>query len=297
MASQQSPPNELFDESQSLLDESQTSPTATATPLTPLTPSSTQQNEDNRLSRSPQFEINDQWHVIAIRDRDAENDSNRAISVSPSTTASQPNIGNIQNRHSRSPLRESSDHIRVIARRNARRDAQNFSNRAIPDPSQMNANENLENENPYRVNGNDNASQSSSATSSQQRALDYSNLRYEQMSGARQSSKLLHCIDEKQLYVYRNCTKFLKQYDCYQRVKFGCPAKVFIQKSSEICFRKTSCANEHNHEHVNRLIDEMKLRSGIKSDIGTSASLAEHIGSVGGGNTRSIFQRNVVTFK
>lgn len=55
--------------------------------------------------------------------------------------------------------------------------------------------------------------------------LDMNNIRYEFMPGQRMNSKMLHTLDEHQLYKKKIVTKHDTQYECY-KIKNGCPAKV-----------------------------------------------------------------------
>lgn len=121
-------------------------------------------------------------------------------------------------------------------------------------------------------------------------SINYCNLRYELMSGKRINSKLLHTIDEHQLYVQKVKTKSTRQYDCYKKKDLGCEAKVFVNNSSAVCFRKINHGNEHNHSTLKKEINEIKMKTEIKTKCGDSATLAEHIGASGTGNVRGIFQ-------
>lgn len=125
--------------------------------------------------------------------------------------------------------------------------------------------------------------------------MNYSNLRYILMPGKRINSKLLNTINEEQLYVFRVSTKKQTQYDCWKKIDLGCKAKVFLDKSNDICFRNYKYEDQHNHAPVTSEINELKLKNEIKSKCGSASSLAAAIGATGNGNVRGIFQNVLAT--
>lgn len=89
-------------------------------------------------------------------------------------------------------------------------------------------------------------------------SLNYSNLRYEMIAGKRINSKVLHTIDEQQLYAYKVKTKDNVQYNCYKLKKMGCEAKVFTNVVSGVCFRKSNHTSAHNHATLRKEIADIK---------------------------------------
>lgn len=122
------------------------------------------------------------------------------------------------------------------------------------------------------------------------------NMRYEFMGGKRASSKLLHTLDEHQLYVLRNKYKSVHQYNCYEAT---CTARVYLEVHDENDVEKNVCHikskyTEHNHAAVQSTINEFKLVNAVKEKCGNSKSLAENIGTPGCGYIRGIFQNTLL---
>lgn len=117
-------------------------------------------------------------------------------------------------------------------------------------------------------------------------AVDYTNVRYEFSSGKLVESKMLHAIDEKQLYRYRITHKKLAQYNCYVK---SCSAKLYLDVVSHNCFRKATQSQSHNHG-PNDNIATMQLATTIKKRCRSAATAAR---SGGNGNVRRIFHNAI----
>lgn len=91
-------------------------------------------------------------------------------------------------------------------------------------------------------------------------------IRYAFISGQRINSKLLHALDENELYMCKVKSKNDTQYDCYYG-KRGCAAKVFIDNNSNECFRKFKHLEPHNHDSMQQEINEMQLKTVIKKNV------------------------------
>lgn len=91
--------------------------------------------------------------------------------------------------------------------------------------------------------------------------IDYSNLLHDFVSGKRVGSNLLRTIDENQIYRFKVKHKNVAQYDCYKN-KEGCRAKVYLNLTSKVCYRKSECS-AHNHGE-NDDIKKMLLVDTIK---------------------------------
>lgn len=109
------------------------------------------------------------------------------------------------------------------------------------------------------------------------------------------NSKLLHAMDEQQVYVVKVKGKKDTQYNCYKAKLSGCPAKLYIDKITTECFRKQTYNEPHSHGSMRQEIAEMQLKTKIKKNCGDAATLASHIGSSGSGNVRGIFQHCLAT--
>lgn len=117
----------------------------------------------------------------------------------------------------------------------------------------------------------------------------FRDIKYEFIAGHRLNSKLLHTMDEHQVYMKKVTTKKDIQYNCMKE-KSGCLAKVFICINTNECIRKQSQAQTHNHGSMRAEIAEMKLKNEIKTKCGNAVTLSQHIGASGSGNVRGIFQ-------
>lgn len=116
--------------------------------------------------------------------------------------------------------------------------------------------------------------------------VDYDNVRYEFMAGKLIDSKMLHAIDEQQLYRYRVTHKNLAQYNCYI---LGCNAKLYLDVVTQICFRKAKQSQPHNHG-PNDNIQSMQLSTTIKKRCRSAVAAAR---SGGNGNVRQIFHNAI----
>lgn len=112
--------------------------------------------------------------------------------------------------------------------------------------------------------------------------LDYTDLKCTLMPGKRETSKLLHVIDERQLYLFRIKTKCFSQYNCYVK---SCPAKVQISFETGKCSRKG--VDGHNHG-PNEEIESMKLKTAIKKRCRSVASATR-----GGGDVHAVFTETI----
>lgn len=119
------------------------------------------------------------------------------------------------------------------------------------------------------------------------RAVDYNDVRFEFMSGKLINSKLLHAIDEQQLYRYRITHKTLAQYNCYVTV---CSAKLYLDVTTQHCFRKEKQPQVHNHG-PNDNIELMQLNATIKKRCRSATSAVRSGG--GSGNIRQIFHNTL----
>lgn len=111
--------------------------------------------------------------------------------------------------------------------------------------------------------------------------VDFSNIRYEIIAGKRLYSKMLHAIDEQQMYRFRINHK--AQYNCNVN---KCPSKVYVDLTTHVCARKT-CYEPHNHG-PNDQIDKIQLNDSIKKRCRSAAVAARS-----GGNLREIFHNTV----
>lgn len=118
-----------------------------------------------------------------------------------------------------------------------------------------------------------------------QRVIDYDNVRYRFVAGKRINSKMLHAIDEQQMYRYRVTHKNIAQYNCYIDT---CKAKLYVDTVSGVCARKAK-HTPHNHG-PNDEIMSIQLVDSIKKRC-RSATVAAKTG--GAGNVRDIFHHTV----
>lgn len=126
----------------------------------------------------------------------------------------------------------------------------------------------------------------SAAEPSRRATVNYSDVRYEFMAGKIAKSKILHAIDEEQLYRYRVTHKSLSQYNCYIN---DCKAKLYVDTMTNICFRKPKQSEVHNHGPHDG-IEAMQLASTIKKRCRSAAAAAR---SGGNGNVRQIFHNAI----
>lgn len=117
----------------------------------------------------------------------------------------------------------------------------------------------------------------------------YRQIAYEFIPGQRLNSKLLHATEEHQIYSKKIATKKDVQYNCTKE-RSGCPAKLFIDISTNECVRKAKQAQPHNHGSMRVEIAEMMLKNEIRTKCGNAVTLSHHIGASGSGNVRGIFQ-------
>lgn len=113
--------------------------------------------------------------------------------------------------------------------------------------------------------------------------IDYTDLRYEFVSGKRVNSKMLHTVDERQMYRFRVSRKTFAQYDCYVA---KCPAKVCIHSATNVCSRKTQ--DRHNHG-PNDEIEAIQLKDAIKK-----RCLSAAVAAKGGGNVHDVFINTIL---
>lgn len=182
---------------------------------------------------------------------------NEEVVVSTTTTPLQINF-----RRSRSPFRNENNENR---RRETRSQPENGAVRNA-DASVRQA------ESQPSLVGSSTASTSQSFPATIPTPLNYNNLRYEFIPGKRITSKVLHTIDEQQLYAYKVKTKEHVQYNCYKLKETGCEAKVYTKITSGVCFRKSNQTSAHNHATLRKEIDEIKLKTEIKKN----AAIRQH---------------------
>lgn len=113
--------------------------------------------------------------------------------------------------------------------------------------------------------------------------IDYTNLRYEFVAGKRVDSKMLHTVDERQMYRFRVARKTFSQYDCYVA---KCPAKVSIHSATNVCSPKT--VDRHNHG-PNEEIEAIQLNDAIKKRCRSAAVAAKC-----GGNVHDVFNNTIL---
>lgn len=115
--------------------------------------------------------------------------------------------------------------------------------------------------------------------------LDYSNLSFEFIPGKRANSKLLHTIDEQQLYRRRVKHGRTTQYDCYINT---CNAKVFFDDELNSLKRKEK-HDRHNHG-ANDMISTLQLSESIKKRCRSAAMAGRNEND---GNVRDIFHNTI----
>lgn len=112
--------------------------------------------------------------------------------------------------------------------------------------------------------------------------VDYTDLKYTLMPGKRETSKVLHTIDERQLYFFRVNTKHAAQYNCYVK---SCSAKAQISLESSKCSRK---GNEGHNHGPNAEIETIQLKTAIKKRCRSVAAATR-----GGGDVHAVFNETI----
>lgn len=115
--------------------------------------------------------------------------------------------------------------------------------------------------------------------------IDYTNVRHVFISGQRETSKILHAIDEQQLYRFRVAHNQVAQYNCYVA---NCKAKLYLE--SEVCYRKAKY-EPHNHG-ANDMIEEIILKNSIKKRC-RSVAVEPRRSGAGAGNVRSVYLSSI----
>lgn len=112
--------------------------------------------------------------------------------------------------------------------------------------------------------------------------IDDTNVRYKFAAGKRLNSKMLHTIDEQQMYRLRVTHKNVAQYNCYID---KCNAKLYLNLETQVCYRK-AMYGLHNHG-PNDTIYDIQLNDTIKRRCRSAAAAS------GAGNVRNLFHSTI----
>lgn len=112
--------------------------------------------------------------------------------------------------------------------------------------------------------------------------INNTSIRYKFVAGKRLNSKMLHTIDEQQMYRLRVTHKNVAQYNCYID---KCNAKLYLNLETQECSRK-AVYELHNHG-PNDIINDIQLNDSIKRRCRSAAAAG------GSGNVRNLFHSTI----